>query len=85
MQGIKIYDVFDNGEWIGSYTADAITKLYKVPRAMIMAYASSGTRAQRRYTFASVMSIEKGSGLDKWKAEWDRARLKLLETGGNGN
>lgn len=84
MPAMKIYDVFDNGEWIGSYTADAITKLYKVPRRLILAYASSGTKALKRYTFETVTEAEQGTRLKTWAEQWDAARLKLLRVGGRG-
>lgn len=79
MPAMKIYDVFDNGDWIGSYTADAITKIYEIPRRRIIENASTGAAAQNRYTFKSVMNI--GTGLGTWAQQWDAARLKLLEAG----
>ena len=82
MPAIKIYDVFEDGNWIGSLTADAITKLYNVPRKTIMAYASSGMVAHKKYTFEVVTDVNKGTGVSTWAKEWDKARLKLLKAGG---
>lgn len=82
MPAIKIYDVFENDNWIGSYTADAITKLYNVPRSTIMSYASSGMMARKKYTFEVVTDVDKGTGVSTWAKEWDAARLRLLKAGG---
>lgn len=79
MGSCKIYAVYDNGRWIGSYTTDAIEKLLGIPRKQTPIYASDVTKKARgRYTF---LLDDMESRDQVWKKEWDRARLKLLNAG----
>lgn len=79
MGSYKIYAVYDNGRWIGSYTTDAIEKLLGIPKNQAPIYAHDVTKKARgRYTFR----LDETESRDKaWKSEWDRERLKLLNAG----
>jgi len=75
----KIYAVYNNGKWIGSYTTDAIEKLLGIPKNQAPIYAHDVTKKARgRYTFR-LDDVESRDQV--WKREWDRARLKLLNAG----
>jgi len=79
MGSYKIYAVYDNGKWIGSYTTDAIEKLLDIPKKQAPIYASDITKKARgRYTFR-LDDMESRDQI--WKREWDQARLKLLNAG----
>ena len=81
MGSCKIYAVYDNGRWIGSYTTDAIEKLLGIPKKQAPIYASDVTKKARgRYTFR-LDDTDTESWDQVWKREWDRARLKLMNAG----
>ncbi len=79
MGSYKIYAVYDNGKWIGSYTTDAIEKLLGIPKNQAPIYAHDVTKKARgRYTFR----LDDAESWDAaWKREWDRARKKLINSG----
>lgn len=75
----KIYAVYDKGKWIGSYTTDAVEKLLGIPKNQVPIYANDrGKQARGRYTFQLDSSENWG---EEFKKEWDKSRLKLLNTG----
>lgn len=75
----KIYAVYDNGKWIGSYTTDAVEKLLGIPRNQVPIYAHDGDKKARgRYTFRPDNPESRG---EEFKKEWDKARLRILNAG----
>jgi hypothetical protein len=47
----KIYSVFDEGEYIGSYTPDVAEMVIGIPQYRVQAYAKDNLLYHKRYSF----------------------------------
>lgn len=51
MASQKIYAVYDDGEWMGSYTPEVAEIVLGIPKYKVSTYAKRAALYKRRYTF----------------------------------
>lgn len=68
----KIYSVYDNGERIGSYTAEDAEKLLGIQKSQVAVYAKNDWKYSKRYSFVPENYEPSAKRFnDKLANDWD--------------
>lgn len=69
------YRIYDNGNYIGTYTESEIMTMIHCGREIPSFYAKEGTIYRGRYRFEEMLD---GSEIKNFEKEWNEARFKIL-------
>ena len=77
-----LFELYDYEKYIGTYTADEISKIIGIHPKSIYDYADNGKIYKKRYVFLRESDENTYGWIQSWKLEWDSVRKKILKAMG---
>ena len=77
-----LFELYDHEKYVGTYTADEISKITGICLESIYDYADNGKIYKKRYMFLREFDENTCGWIQSWKLEWDSVRKKILKAMG---